>query len=148
MIQMSPKESALLKDLKDAEQLCIDKYTRHSSQASDPQLKNLFSQFAQNEQSHWNTLSQMEKGETPSAASGSQSMPSFTKFNGSAQDWDKDCFLCTDLLSGEKYASHLYDTCIFEFADENQRNTLAQIQKQEQNHGKMLYDYMQVNSMY
>ena len=89
MIQISQKETSLLKDLKDAEQLCIDKYTRHSSQASDPQLKNLFSQLAQNEQSHLNTLCQIENGQTPSVNSGSQSMPTFTMFNGSAQDKDK-----------------------------------------------------------
>ena len=32
--------------------------------------------------------------------------------------------------------------------DENARNYLNSIQKQEQNHGKMIYDYMSANSMY
>ncbi|MDE7300442.1 MAG: spore coat protein, partial [Lachnospiraceae bacterium] len=44
--------------------------------------------------------------------------------------------------------SHLYDTCIFEFKDEGARNVLNHIQKEEQEHGKMIYDYMSTNSMY
>ncbi len=53
-----------------------------------------------------------------------------------------------DVLATEKHASHLYDTCIFEFNDENARNALNHIQKEEQEHGKMIYDYMSVNGMY
>ena len=59
-----------------------------------------------------------------------------------------DCYLCTDLLATEKHASHLYDTCVFEFADGQVRSVLNQIQKQEQEHGKAIYDYMKTNSMY
>ncbi|MBR4205190.1 MAG: spore coat protein [Clostridia bacterium] len=62
-------------------------------------------------------------------------------------DCKTDSYLCGDLLSTEKHASHLYDTCIFEFRDEAVRGTLAHIQQEEQNHGKMLYDYMKVNGM-
>ncbi len=63
-------------------------------------------------------------------------------------DKQNDCYLCTDLLSSEKHASALYDTCIFEFKDENARTLLNSIQKAEQGHGKALYDYMSVNGMY
>ena len=81
---------------------------------------------------------------------GSQTQPSFTAAYSIAETEDKknDCFLCSDLLTMEKHASHLYDTCIFEFKQETLRNTLNQIQKEEQNHGKMIYDYMSTNSMY
>ena len=51
-MQWTQKETDLLKDLKGQEQLCVDKYTRHAEAAADPQLKNLFSQLAQNEQQH------------------------------------------------------------------------------------------------
>ena len=63
-------------------------------------------------------------------------------------DKENDCFLCTDLLATEKHASHLYDTCIFEFKDEGVRSVLNHIQKEEQEHGKKIYDYMAVNAMY
>ena len=55
-MQWTQKETDLLKDLKGQEQLCVDKYTRHAEAAADPQLKNLFSQLAQNEQQHLQTI--------------------------------------------------------------------------------------------
>ena len=51
-MQLTQKESGLLKDLKGQEKLCAEKYTQYSSRAADPQLKNLFTQIAQIEQQH------------------------------------------------------------------------------------------------
>ena len=48
----------------------------------------------------------------------------------------------------EKHASHLYDTCVFEFAQQPLRDVLNHIQTEEQGHGKAIYDYMSTNSMY
>ena len=59
-----------------------------------------------------------------------------------------DKILCTDLLSTEKYVSSTYNTAIFEFRDENVRNVLNHIQKEEQEHGKKIYDYMASHGMY
>ena len=147
---LTQKEMSLLKDLKDQEQLCIDKYTKHSGIACDPQLKNLFTQLAQHESAHLNGLCQLETGTVPtSQGESNQAMPTFSAFHTSeTPDKKEDCYLCTDVLSGEKEVSKLYDTCIFEFTDENARNYLNSIQKQEQNHGKMIYDYMTANGMY
>ena len=151
---LTQKETTLLKDMKDSEQLCIDKYTRHSSAAKDAQLKNLFSTLAENERHHLNTLTEIEQtGKAPaqSSSSGSGTMPTFEATYASAESSDEaksDSYLCTDALSGEKQVSSLYNTCIFEFSDAAIRDTLAGIQKQEQVHGKMLYDYMQANGMY
>lgn len=149
MTQLTQKETDLLKDMKDQEQLCIDKYTKHAQCASDAQLKNLFSQMAATENEHLNTLNQICSGTVPSPAGGSKTMPTFTAtYTGETPEKENDKYLCTDALAIEKHASHLYDTCIFEFADENIRKVLNHIQKEEQEHGKMLYDYMKVNSMY
>ena len=60
----------------------------------------------------------------------------------------EDKILCTDLLSTEKYVSSTYNTAIFEFRDENVRNVLNHIQKEEQEHGKKIYDYMASHGMY
>lgn len=149
-MQLTQKESGLLKDLKGQEKLCVDKYTKYSSTASDPQLKKLFSQIAQVEQQHLDTVTQMESGTVPQMKNSSPNQPSFTAIYGTAENAEKqnDSFLCSDILSGEKHVSHLYDTCIFEFKDEAMRNTLNHIQKEEQGHGKMVYDYMQTNGMY
>ena len=58
----------------------MDKYTRHAEAAADPQLKNLFSQLAQNEQQHLQTIRQMEQGTVPQMSGGSCNLqaPSFT----------------------------------------------------------------------
>ena len=44
---LTQKENSLLSDLKSQEQLCIEKYTKYSSLAHDPELKNLISTVAQ-----------------------------------------------------------------------------------------------------
>ena len=150
-MQLTQKEYTLLKDLKDSEKLCIDKYTRHAETAHDAQLKNLFSTLASDERKHLDTLTQIESGSVPSPSGSSSAMPTFTatyKAGDNATDAKEDAYLCTDLLSGEKHVSHLYDTCIFEFKDESVREVLSGIQKREQMHGKMIYDYMQTNGMY
>ena len=146
---LTQKEMSLLKDMKDQEQLCIDKYTKHSACAHDPQLKNLFSTLASAETQHLNGLCSLESGQVPQTQNGSSALPSFTPYHTSETPEKKeDCYFCSDVLSGEKEVSKLYDTCIFEFADQQARSYLSSIQTQEQVHGKMIYDYMTANGMY
>jgi len=149
-MQLSQKETDLLKDLEGQEKLCVDKYTKHASCAVDPQLKNLFSQIAQEEQQHLKTITQIEGGTVPAMGGASQSQTTFSATYGATNTQDKqnDSYLCTDVLATEKHVSQLYDTCIFEFKDVNVRNVLNHIQKEEQDHGKMVYDYMAANVMY
>lgn len=59
-----------------------------------------------------------------------------------------DKALCMDMLSTEKHVSSTYDTVIFECADTNIRQVLNHIQKEEQEHGEQLFNYMQANGMY
>ncbi len=142
------KELGLLKDLKDQEQLCANKYSRHAAHACDPQLIRLFSNLAQAEARHLQTISQMELGTVPTLAGGSSQSPTFTAaYTGDSREKQTDSFLCADVLAGEKHTSSLYDTCIFEFRDEQARQVLNHIQKEEQEHGKQLYDYMAKNGM-
>jgi len=60
----------------------------------------------------------------------------------------QDAALCNDLLMTEKYVSNTYDTSIFEFTDTNVRQVLNHIQKEEQQHGDGIFQYMQNNGMY
>lgn len=151
-MQLSQKETSLLQDLKSQEKLCVDKYTKYASTALDPQLKELFTSIANVEQQHLNTISQMESGNVSSQNSGSsQSVKSSFASNygmGDTPDKQADCYLCSDLLADEKHVSALYNTCIFEFKDQLIRDTLNHIQKEEQEHGKAIYDYMTANNMY
>ena len=150
---LTQKEATLIKDLKGQEQLCIDKYTKHAECASDPQLKVLFNAIAAVERSHLETLTSMENGTVPAMNGGGSAPTVPTTFTatytvGESEQKKSDCFLCSDLLSTEKHVSHLYDTCVFEFKDESARTALNHIQKEEQRHGKAIYDYMQTNAMY
>ena len=149
--QLTPKETQLLQELKGQEQLCIQKYNKSAECAVDGQLKGLFASIAQTEQEHFDTLTQIENGAAPNPPQGGNTtMPTFTEIYGmnATPDKQNDCYLCTDALTTEKHASGLYDTCVFEFQDENTRKLLNHIQSEEQNHGKMIYDYMKANHMY
>jgi len=152
--QFSEKEKNLLKDMKDTEKLCIEKYTKAAQEAHDPQLRQLFIKISQIEQNHYDTLTKIENGESTASQgqgqSQSQGNTTFTEYYGAADSKEKkdDSYLAGDLLATEKHASHLYDTCIFEFKDDEIRQKLNHIQKEEQEHGKQIYDYMQKNSMY
>ena len=149
-MQLTQKETELLKDLPDEEKLCIEKYTKHSSAAKDAQLKNLFSSIATVEKEHLKLLDSIATGTVPTFSGTSATGTTFTAAYGSGDTPDKqnDCYLCTDVLTTEKHASHLYDTCIFEFDQQQYRQALGKIQKEEQEHGKLIYDYMKKNSMY
>jgi hypothetical protein len=60
----------------------------------------------------------------------------------------EDAYLCKDALAMEKHVSSVYDTSVFEFTSPVLRDTLAHIQKEEQNHGEKLYNYLSCNNMY
>ncbi len=152
-MQLTQKEASLLKDLKDQEKLCVDKYRRYAEEAHDPQLKTLFSRIADTEQGHYDTLCTIEAGQTPSMSgtpSASGNGTTFTATYGVAETQEKkdDCYLCSDLLTTEKHAASMYNTCVFEFAQPPLRDALNHIQTEEQGHGESLYNYMKTNGMY
>ena len=152
-MQLTQKETMLLKDLKDQEQTCVEKYNHYANEAYDGQLKGLFTQIGQTEQQHLNTINQIMSGTVPAMQSGQNKQlqlnftPTYTMASTDPQQ-KKDSYLCADLLSTEKHVSSVYDTCIFEFKDTNIRNVLNHIQKEEQEHGEQIYSYMAQNGMY
>lgn len=148
---LTQKESSLLKDLKSQEQLCVEKYNKYSADARNCQLKTIFSEIAQTEQQHLQTLNQIEGGAVPQVGGGSskqKTTPTAQGGNYSQQDKQVDQFLCQDQLTTEKHVSSLYDTSIFEFKDVGLRNILNHIQKEEQEHGEQIYSFMSMNGMY
>lgn len=149
---LTPKESSLLKDLHKQESICVEKYQKYAQDAHDSQLSNLFNQIAQTEQEHMQTLDQIMAGSVPQMNSGggsqSQKQTSFQASSCSPAEKKQDQFLCNDALSTEKFVSADYNTCIFEFRDPQIRNALNHIQKEEQEHGEQIYNYMAKNGMY
>jgi len=140
-MSFTQKETALLKDLQSYEATSVTKYGDYADRACDGQLKNLFTSLKETQQQHLTTISGMlgaDGGAVCPVECGSQSAPGGGCVDG---------FLCQDALRSEKYASSLYDTCLFEFSDQASRDTLRRIQSEEQQNGKQLYDYMSAHNM-
>ena len=157
--QLSQKERMLLEDMKKEEELCVIKYRNYAQQASDQQLSQLFNQLTSKEQEHYDTINQILKsggqsqsgqGQSGQGQSGSQMIPSSARINLSQMDpgSSSDKYLLQDMLSTEKHVSSAYDTSIFECSQPNIRQSLQQIQQDEQNHGEQLYQYMSSHGMY
>lgn len=148
---LTPKESSLLADLKSQEQLCIEKYGKYEADAHDPCLKSLFKSIKSTEESHLSTVSRIMSGEEVSTNTAPSAVSQKLECQMSAcseSEKKSDAFLCKDALAMEKHVSGLYDTTIFEFTSPTLRDTLNHIQKEEQNHGEQLYEYMSKNNMY
>jgi rubrerythrin len=139
-----------LKDLQAQEQLCITKYQDYAQRANDPQLKQIFNEILTDEQTHSQTIQQMMDGIAPMPAKEQQKPqpPKPQVSNCDVQEQKDDALLCQDQLATEKYVASTYNTSVFEFRDTGMRDALNHIQKEEQEHGKRLYDYMAVNGMY
>lgn len=150
-MNLTTKEQGLLADLKKQEQLCIDKYTKYANEACDPNLKNLFTSIKTTEEHHLNTINDILAGKTPNVNNGGSSPVDSVCTNAPTPagcNTQNDAYLCQDALSMEKAVSSLYDISIFEFSNDELRNVLNGIQKQEQEHGKKIYDYMSNHQMY
>lgn len=149
---LTQKENSLLCDLKSQEQLCIEKYSMYSERATDPELKTLFNQIKSTEQTHLDTINRIMQGEEvkmPSPPPTAVSAKLECRLSTSTpEEKSKDAFLCKDALAMEKHVSAIYDTSIFEFTSPTLRDTLNHIQKEEQNHGEQIYQYMSKNGMY
>ncbi len=147
---LTQKETTLLKDLKDQEKLCADKYQKYASCAHDPQLSQLFTELAGVENSHYQMLSDVESGRLPAmGGGGAGGQAQFTQtYTGESQEKKDDAYLCSDLLTTEKHVSSLYNTCVFEFGQPELRRVLNHIQSDEQVHGEKIYRYMKANAMY
>ncbi|MDO4535808.1 MAG: spore coat protein [Clostridium perfringens] len=164
MLNLNDKERMLLEDEKSGEELCIEKYRKYSEEASDQELKNLFKDLMTKEQDHLKTLNEMLSGTVPplnNQQNQQQNNPNMqqnqqTQRNNSKNintnenqiTFKRDKILCQDSLAGEKYVSSTYNTTIFEIKDANARQVLNHIQKEEQEHGEKIYNYMQAHNMY
>ena len=152
-MKLTEKEKLLLKDLKTAEEICIQKYDEYAKKATDKKLQNLFNSIKQKEEEHLKTVQKIMDGKTPTVGGGAKSKasssPSSLKSSSSLSEKDKklNAYLCQDALSTEKYVSATYNTSVFEFAQPKLRNVLNHIQKEEQEHGLKIYQYLSANNM-
>ena len=157
MLNLNDKERMLLQDEKEGEELCIEKYKKYSEEASDPELKNLFKELMSKEEDHLKTLNQMLTGTVPTLntqqkqqnqQNSNTNVSSANVDNKNQINFKQDKIICQDSLAGEKYVSSTYNSTIFEMRDTNARQVLNHIQKEEQEHGEKIYNYMQSHNMY
>jgi spore coat protein CotF len=165
-LTLTTKERTLLEDQRSHEEICIKKYNNYANQAQDPELKQMFKTFASQEQQHLDTINQMLSGQIPNLQQGQQGQqnqqqgqqnqqnqqnqaqqPGQTPMNNAMQN-QSDADLCTDMLMTEKYVSSAYNTAVFEFVDTKARQALNHIQKEEQQHGEGIFNYMKKKGMY
>jgi spore coat protein CotF len=118
---------------------CAFKSIKRMQQATDPRLKQRFQSYAQQEQQHLNTINSILSGQVPSQPQSSTASSTANQANA---------MLCNDMLMTEKYVSGAYNTAIFEFTDSGVRQTLNHIQKEEQQHGEGISNYMNSQGMY
>lgn len=149
---LTQKETAALKDLQTQEQSCIEKYTRYSQEAKDPQLKELFKELSSEEQKHYQSISQALNGQIPSVdcndTKGRDYQPkAYYTENDNSPEKKTDCFLVTDCIGTEKLVSGEYNNDVFIFGNSDIRKLLADIQIEEQNHAEMLWKYKTTNGM-
>ena len=157
MLNLNDKERMLLQDEKAGEELCIEKYKKYSEEASDPELKNHFKELMSKEEDHLKTLNQMLTGTVPTLntqqkqqnqQNSNTNVSSANVDNKNQINFKQDKIICQDSLAGEKYVSSTYNSTIFEMRDTNARQVLNHIQKEEQEHGEKIYNYMQSHNMY
>jgi spore coat protein CotF len=94
---------------------------------------------------------QLNQSAAQAAKQQMQSSSANIKLNGNGAGGasnNTDKVLLQDMLSTEKYVSSAYDTSIFESAQPNVRQALQHIQKEEQQHGEQLFQYMSSHGMY
>ena len=151
-MKLTQKESMLLQDLKTSEEICIEKYNEYARKAEDQALADLFLTIKAKEEEHLNTINSLMGGTVPMMGGGQQNGQNSQGQPGDGQATKKshsktDEYMLKDALDTEKHVSGVYDTCIFEFTDAGARSALNHIQKEEQEHGQMLYDYMAAHGM-
>ncbi len=162
-MQLTQKEKMILEEQKSQEQLCIEKYEHGVQNATCPELKQLFTTLGSGEKQHLNTITSILGGTVPamnqsqgggqSGQGGQTQMPNVgtgtTGTQAKTMPYNKkDAMLCQDALATEKFVSGVYNTGVFEFRDTNIRQALNHIQKEEQEHGEKLYNYMASHGYY
>lgn len=149
-MKLNQKEEQLVTELKAQEQLCIKKYDFYAKQATDPELKKLFEKLIKQEQMHFDMLSSLLEGEIPEIRNRKPLSANFEPsktHNGTKEDLEFDKFLCTDLITTEKYVATDYNNDLFYFVSPEVRNVLNAIMTDEQNHAEMIWKYKQANKM-
>ena len=151
-MQLTEKETNVIKDLQTQEKSCVDKYRFYEQSAHDEKLKDLFHRIGDEEQEHFDSLADVLKGDVPKVEAARSGMEGYTptttySTGDNSEDKRHDQFLCTDCIATEKLVSGTYNNELFAFGASAVRRLLNHIQTEEQNHAEMIYKYKTANGM-
>ncbi|MDD3838988.1 MAG: spore coat protein [Clostridia bacterium] len=151
-ISLNDKQINVLKEQKEHEQICIQKYLNYANQTQNQELKDLFNSYASQEQNHYDTINQILNGDFQGMPNSSQQQqPQPIQNNNSslqsAMSGVNDAELCKDMLMTEKFVSGTYNDAVFDFTNTNIAQALQHIQKEEQQHGEGIANFMANNGM-
>lgn len=125
----------------------INRYGYCVKNAPDVRLKALVILLQKQDEEHYKMLIQLEQGIIPMI--GRNDRESTLKVpKGKGGGTRVDARFCTDLYEGEKNLSSEIDQAIFKIRDSSMRNVLNYIQKQQQEHGRLLGQYMDEELIY
>lgn len=147
---LTNKEQTLIEDNLNAEYLCIKKYEQYAAIASDASIKQVFTDLANKEVQHANTLKQIlsQNGINSQNLFESYSKPQGDLSNIQNNLGITDAQLLNDALSTEKHVSGSYNNAVLESVDANIRKQLQHIQQEEQDHAEILFNAMQSGGWY
>lgn len=147
---LTNKEKSYIEDNLNAEYLCIRKYEQYAAVASDAQLKQVFTELANKEREHVDTLKGMLIGSnvTPQNIFETYTSPTGDQSNIQNSLGLTDAQLLNDALMTEKHVSSAYNTAVLESMDPNIRQQLQHIQQEEQQHAETLFNAMNSRGWY
>lgn len=149
-MKLNEKETQLLTELKNQEDICIKKYDFYAQNAKSDDLVRLFNQLKGREEVHKEMITKMLDGKVPELKSKAPvaveyEPTEYKKYDKASREFDN--FLCTDSIATEKYVATDYNNDLFYFVSTDLRNLLNAIMTDEQNHAEMIYKYKSANKM-
>ena len=174
MIQLNQKEQQYLQDAKKHEELCVAKYSNYAQDTNDQNLKQLFGWATQVEQSHLDSINQLLQGQIPANLSQGQQQQQGQQQNSLASIQSQiglgqinssqmaaqgatnnnqtgmlnNQTVCEDMLTIEKQASALYENALLETTNDQLRQAIRHIQKEEEDNAFAISQYMQQQGWY
>ncbi len=163
--QLTQKERMLLQDQLNHEKMCVKKYSGYAKLAHDPEVRRMFDEIAGVEEDHYNVLNSFLGNQSENQQGHGSGFQPFLQEIGLVGSSEMDSenagaslhgsfgtqtdeALLNDMLMTEKYLSGTYDTAVFECSNPDVRMALQSIQKDEQDHGQRIFEYMQRHGMY
>lgn len=155
MQTFTQKENMYLHDLKKHEEYGVKTLNKSIAEVEDQELRDLLTHLVDCESKHVTTLSDIMNGNVQMANSQRATDGDTSEYYNKPQPntsevlaTPSDVDICFTLLNGSKFSSGMYNTAIFEFNNHEIRKILNHIQKEKQQTGEKIYNYLKSKNAY